>query len=162
MERTVFVRDEMANMAWAVERTVPSAAGAGIDGNAYADEVAGPPPSEPALAEGADIRYRLGIEPPWNWHPFIPVHIPGQSRSVRLQRARLSAGERPIQGVIIDEPSPYFVNEEEVPRSGRLITRGFQRCRWTDGRVVVWLGRRSRTGRGEGASGLVFDHIEAG
>lgn len=161
VERVAFVRDEMANMAWAVERVVPSATGGGTDGNAYAGQIAGPPPVEPPLAEGAEVRYRLGVDPPWNWQPFIPVHLPEENRSVRLQRARLPEGARPIVGAIIDEPAPFYINEEEVPRSGRVTTRGFQRCRWTNGRCVLWLGRRTRTGRGESASGLVFDDIAA-
>jgi hypothetical protein len=35
----------------------------------------------------------------------------------------------------------------------------FQRTRWTDGRVVVWLRVRRQTGRGEGSSGLRFDEL---
>ena len=57
-------------------------------------------------------------------------------------------------------PAAYFINEEEVPRAGRIVTRSFQRVRWLDGRVMLWLGRRTMTGRGEGSSGLEFDVIE--
>ncbi|QMW01403.1 hypothetical protein [Spirosoma foliorum] len=32
-----------------------------------------------------------------------------------------------FKGKILDEPAPYFVNEEEVPQSGKLITRIYQR-----------------------------------
>jgi len=52
---------------------------------------------------------------------------------------------------------PYFVNEEEVPRSGKLVTRSYQHARWLDGRTLTWIGRRVTTGRGEGTSGLAFD-----
>lgn len=34
-----------------------------------------------------------------------------------------------------------------------------QRTRWPDGRVIVWLGARKQTGRGEGSSGLAFDRL---
>ena len=53
----------------------------------------------------------------------------------------------------------YFLHEEEVPRAGVIVTRTFQRARWFDGKVHTWLGRQKETGRGEGASGLVFDQI---
>lgn len=53
----------------------------------------------------------------------------------------------------------YFLHEEEVPRAGVIVTRTFQRARWFDGKVHTWLGRKKETGRGEGASGLVFDQI---
>jgi len=82
-------------------------------------------------------------------------------RSVRLQRARLPTGLPDPLGQIIAEPQPtYFINEEEIPRAGRIVVRTFQRTRWIDGRVVLWLGRRTMTGRGEGSSGLAFDTLE--
>lgn len=166
LEKVVMLRDEMANMAWAVERIVPSAAGPGIDGYAYADAIAGPLPPEPEVAPGAQVRYRLGADIVWNWHPFIPVHIPGSNRSVRLQRARLPHEKppqpsRPIVGRIIAGPTPFFLNEEEVPRAGRVVTREFRRARSKDGAVVLWIGRRTLTGRGEGSSGLVFDDLRS-
>lgn len=165
IEQVVLLRDEMANLVWAVERIVPSAAGAGIDGYAYADAIAGPLPPEPAPAPGSEVRYRLGSDVVWNWHPFIPVHVPGSNRSVRLQRARLphetsAQTSRPIVGRIIAGPTPFFLNEEEVPRAGRVVTREFRRARSKDGAVVLWIGRRTFTGRGEGSSGLVFDDLK--
>src|SRR6266508_1050400 len=165
IEKVILLRDEMANLAWAVERIMPSAAGPGIDGYAYADAIAGPLPPEPEPAPGAQVRYRLGADVVWNWHPFIPVHVPGSNRSVRLQRARLPhetppQPSRPIVGRIIAGPTPFFLNEEEVPRAGRVVTREFRRTRWKDGAVVLWIGRRTLTGRGEGSSGLVFDDLK--
>lgn len=159
IEKVVFLRDEMANMAWAVESIVPSAGGIGIDGERPATENL-PADALQAPAPGAEVRYQLGNEPPTHWFPFIPVHTPGQKRSVRMQRARLPDSDRAIQGQIINEATPYFIEEEEMPRSGRIVTRSFQRCRWMDGRIVQWLGRRVKTGRGEGASGLEFDSVD--
>jgi hypothetical protein len=160
IERVVFLRDEMANMCWAVERIVLSAAGNGVDAEQHALTLRPAPPADPSPAPGATARYRLGTDAPPNWHPFIPVHIPGSIRSVRLQRARLPIGLRNPLGRIIAEPGPYYINEEEIPRAGRIVVRTFQRTRWIDGRVLLWLGRRTLTGRGEGSSGLMFDHLE--
>lgn len=56
-------------------------------------------------------------------------------------------------------PVPYFVHEEEVLRAGTRVFQAYRRTRWTDGRVVVWLGVRRQTGRGEGSSGLRFDEL---
>ena len=53
----------------------------------------------------------------------------------------------------------YFLHEEEVPRAGAIVSRSYQRARWRDGRVIVWLGARKQTGRGEGSSGLAFDRL---
>lgn len=53
----------------------------------------------------------------------------------------------------------YFLHEEEVPRAGVRVSQAYQRTRWTDGRVVVWLGARKRVRRGEGSSGLLLDRL---
>ena len=159
LETVLFLRDEMANMVWAVEKTVPSAAGGGADGYAISrgDEPAvAPAPLHPTIAEA---RYQLGTDVPRNWHPFIPVHVPGSSRSVQLQRARMPGPGRRIYGQILRVPSPYFVNEEEVPRAGKIVSRGFQRARWQGGTTFLWAGRRVTVGRGEGSSGLAFDQV---
>jgi hypothetical protein len=163
IERVVFLRDEMANLVWAAETTVLSAAGLGVDGEHYARSLASVPIPDPPPALGATARYRLGTDAPANWRPFIPVKRPGSQRSIRLQRARLPQGARdPLGKVLVGPglaPEPYFLNEEEVPRGGRIVTRSFQRTRWLHGRVVLWLGRRTLTGRGEGRSGLEFDVV---
>jgi hypothetical protein len=160
LEKVTLLRDEMANLVWAVEARIPAASGAGIDGYHVARETTPIAPAPPPLSEGVKVRYVLGTDAPANWRPFIPVHLPGSSRSVRLQRARLPLGDRPIRGRILDLPSPYYIFEEEVPRSSTIVTRSFQRTRWLDGRVHLWLGRRRLRGRGEGSSGLTFDQVE--
>jgi hypothetical protein len=153
VEQVRFLRDEMANMVWAVEYRVASKLGEPFN-PALAPPV---PPSGPAATAA---RFHLGDSVPANWRPFIPAHLPGSQRSIRLQRARLPDQPALPIGVVLDAPAPYFVAEEEVPRAGRLVTRGFRRARWTDGTTFLWMGRESPIGRGEGSSGLVFDRVE--
>ena len=153
VEQVRFPRDEMANMVWAVEYRVASKLGEPFN-PALASPV---PPPEPAATAA---RFHLGDSVPANWRPFIPAHLPGSQRSIRLQRARLPDQPALPLGVVLDAPAPYFVAEEEVPRAGRLVTRGFRRARWTDGTTFLWIGRHSPIGRGEGSSGLVFDRVE--
>jgi len=153
MEEVHFLRDEMANMVWAVERRVMSRLGEALDPSVVAQAGVAAP------ATMAPTRYQLGTDVPPNWRPFIPTYLPGSTRSIRLQRARLP--DQPLQtaGVILRVAGPYFLAEEEVPRAGRIVDRAFKRARWIDGTTFLWIGRRSTTGRGEGSSGLVFDHI---
>jgi hypothetical protein len=163
LEKVHFLRDEMANMAWAVERVVPSQLGTGINGYAVAARAASQAPSPPPLGPTtAPVRYVLGTDVPYNWIPFVPVHVPGSHRSVQLQRAQMPA----VPGVsrarhtrILDVATPYYINEEEIPRAGKLVTRGYQRARWLNGATLTWIGRRVTSGRGEGSSGLAFDQI---
>jgi hypothetical protein len=54
------------------------------------------------------------------------------------------------------------VEEEEVPRDGIELTRAFNYARDAQGNGRLWIGRRKKTGRGEGSSGLRFDVIRRG
>jgi hypothetical protein len=159
LEEVILLRDEMANMVWGVEATVPSQAGRGVSGTEMARPISEPAPFVP-VGTTAEIRYLLGSTVPENWIPFIPVHLPSSISEIRLQRATLP-GAKPPKGVLLREAQPvYFINEEEVPRSGISVQRSYQRTRWIQGRTYLWIGRRKETGKGEGWSNLRFDQIE--
>ena len=95
MEEVLLVRDEVANMAWGVEKTVPLATGVGRRGqrgrgadsqlSAELDHGGGAPP--PPMA--APVRYQVMNTVPENWIPFIPVHVPNDNRQIQLQRAAM-------------------------------------------------------------------------
>ncbi|MER2552474.1 MAG: hypothetical protein ABTQ28_04320 [Thauera sp.] len=173
-EAVMLVRDEMANMVWAIEKTVPAPEGRGASGadsgretRAFHQSFVPPPvPGPPnAARDEARIRYDLMTEVPEHWIPFVAAP------DGRLQRATmlriLSPQDmdkiRPRTSLLRPSLAPgsggFFVPQEEVPRAGAYVTRSFQRTRWTDGRVLVWIGARKQTGRGEGWSGLSFDRI---
>jgi hypothetical protein len=165
IERVQFLRDETANMVWAVEEVIPDATGGGIDAYVAADKTGVLPP--PIHASPAAIRYLLGKTVPENWIPFLPVQRPGSVQDVTFQRAAMPKMGTPprdvvlAKGVLLNEPElPWFVNEEEIPFSGTSVTRSYQRTRWYDGRTYLWIGRRRETGRGVASSRLLFDQIE--
>ena len=140
--------------------------------------------AEPEENQISMLKYKLSNTVPENWIPFIPIHIGKQNRAIQLQRAampRLFNGAfKPVRArtdimrygmrknersevmPFINEEydiqvSPYYVNEEEVPRSGVIVTSSFQRARWYNGKTFTWLGRQKTVGRGEAASGLNYD-----
>jgi hypothetical protein len=176
IEKVVLARDEISNLVWGVEETIPGITGTGINGfeagkaltSFFAQrESQTPPDREPNQAK---IRYVLGSTVPENWIPFIATRKPGSNREVRLQRAAMPRVTDAIDKSVIrprgrilrvglENNQSYFVNEEEVPRAGAIVTRKFQRARGPNGEVFTWIGRRKETGRGEGASGLAFDRI---
>jgi hypothetical protein len=165
LEQVNYLRDEMANMVWAVEERIPDGTGRGINGHDAADKTGILPP--PIAASPAKIRYLLGTSVPENWIPFLPVHQPGSVQQIRFQRAAMPKLGNPPQeviqakGILLNEvPPPYFIEEEEIPASGTLVRRSYQRTRWYGGRTYVWIGRYRETGRGQGASNLRFDQIE--
>lgn len=158
LERVNFMRDEMANMVWGVENIVPSQTGIGISGYETSQTNITPAPRT-TTDENVKIGYVLGTTVPKNWIPFIAVHAEGSVSEIRLQRARMVGGEPP-RGWILREPkSPYFIEEEEAPRTGVYVDRSWQRARWLGGKTFIWVGRRKTAGRGEGWSQLVFDQI---
>jgi hypothetical protein len=165
LERVQWIRDEMANMVWAIEEIIPDATGVGINGNDAADKTGVLP--APIANSPASIRYVLGTTVPENWIPFLPVQRAGSAQDIAFQRAAMPQMGMPprdivlAKGVLLNEPAlPWFVNEEEISSSGTIVTRTFQRARWYDGRTYVWIGRRRETGNGTGSSNLRFDQIE--
>ena len=159
LERVNFMRDEMANMAWGIESIVPSQTGQGMSGY-EASRAPDATTVRTIVNDDVKIAYVAGTTVPKNWIPFIPVHAEGSTSEIRLQRARLAGGSPP-RGRLLREPkSPYFIEEEEVPRAGAYVERSWQRVRWMRGRTLIWVGRRKTAGRGEGWSHLVFDQIQ--
>lgn len=159
LERVNFLRDEMANLVWAVENTVPSQSGKGVNGNEIAAKER-PPPTFVPVNDKVEIRYVAGTTVPDNWIPFIPVHLEGSDRDIRLQRARLPGAKGALGVIVTEKSAPYYVNEEEVPRAGVSVQRAFQRTRWLNGSTFLWIGRYKEAGKGEGWSNLKFDQIE--
>jgi hypothetical protein len=165
IEQVNYLRDEMANMVWAVEEIIPDATSKGINGYDAAEKIGIEPP--PIAASTASIRYVLGTTVPENWIPFLPVHQAGSNQSIQFRRAvmpKLGVPPKDVikpKGVLLAEvKSPYYINEEEIPSAGTLVRRSYQRARWYNGRTYVWIGRCRETGRGEGSSELRFDQIE--
>lgn len=161
IEEVIFARDEMANLVWAVEKTVPDATGKGIATRFLLDE----PPAPPPFADPkASARYTLGTTVPENWVPFLPVHIPGSITDIRFQRGTMPAtgGPEPRRrSTILQEvPAEFYIAEEEIPVSGLLISRRVQRTRWYDGRTYLWIGRAREIGWGGANSYLRFDKID--
>jgi len=157
LEQVNFLRDEMANMVWAVEKVVPSQAGKGVSGDEMAmkEEII---PSTPATA--ASVRYVLGTTVPDNWIPFIPVHIEGSNSEVRLQRAKMPGSKGPLCTILNEKPAPYYIDEEIISRSGIQVSISAQRARWYNGKTYLWFGRKKEANKGEGYGNLMFDQIK--
>jgi hypothetical protein len=165
LEEVRFVRDEQANLVWAVEATTEDGTGRPWPGR---ERALGVPASAPPPATGAPLRYLLATPVPVNWIPFVPVQTDAARRSVALERAAM---QRLVDGALqavlpagrILNPSGladlgvYRVQEEEVPRSGTRVLRADRRTRWTGGSTHLWTSRRRRAGEGEASSGLRYD-----
>ncbi len=174
----------MANMVWAIEKTLSGLDGKSHSGDTSAREtraffeqrVAASSTSStaPLFENGAKIRYDIMSTVPENWIPFIPVRAQGNQRAIQLQRGAISRNINgdpnppvPVQprtfllrfGLDGTAYWPYLLAEEEVPRSGTIVNTRYRRTRWMDGSVLIWKAAGKETGRGEGSSGLGFDRL---
>ena len=152
LEDVQLMRDEAANLAWAVESRVESAAGRAVDLAARL-----PPPAAPVAVAADRWRFALATGAPQNWVPLVPIRL-GAGGAIALQRGRIatSAGAR---GRVLLPEHRLVIHEEEIPAAGVRVVRRFQSARGADGRLHVWVGRRKGPGRGAGQSGLAFDVI---
>ena len=84
------MRDEMANLAWAIERTIESPIEQAIRRDALVAASAGTPPTAATPGDpNAPPRYLLASTVPPNWIPLLPVQLadPASGRVVsRLRR----------------------------------------------------------------------------
>jgi hypothetical protein len=165
IEEALFLRDEMANVAWAVERLVEGPADRPLNRfESYLERQRRREqgsPIQPATASDA-LRYRLATEIPDYWVPLLPVRT---EQGLRLRRGAVLDTEgspEPVQsmGRILESGQELSLFEEEVPREGVRVTRNYQFTRWIDGSSHLWLGRRKGVGRGEGSSGARFDSLD--
>src|SRR5262249_22111833 len=153
----------MANLAWAIERTVESP----IEQAAQRYEAQEPE----TVPVGIDMpRYLLASQVPRNWIPLLPVQVAnplqpntaGQflsrlKRGAMLQADGTATTVQSEVGEVLRSVANLLLYDEEVPREGVRITRQRRLARWSDGSTWLWTGFRNQIGRGEGASALRFD-----
>lgn len=160
IEELLLLRDEMANLGWAVERVVEG--GDGRPRNRafeYASSVSAAAQESPDSP--APLIYRLQTEVPDHWIPLVPTKsASGETVLTRGTLLMQDGSRRPITALgRLLEPtvSPWSLHQEEVPRAGLRIARIPATARWTNGTAMAWIARRIGPGGGEGSSGLSFD-----
>ena len=180
LEEVKFIRDEMANMVWAVEQTVPDGIGGHIEGASAAvgmeqwlRTLANVPTATPIpdLPVKADYTYSIGNTVPPHWIPFIPFRPIATNPDMVLRRAAMP---RILEGVdeatrirprtalvrnssFLEQNQRLDIQEEEIPVTGVTLRTYWRRTRWVDGTIVTWLAREKRLGKMSEASGLQFD-----
>ncbi|WP_141397176.1 hypothetical protein [Mobilicoccus massiliensis] len=154
IEEVALLRDEVANLAWAVETVVPGRSG---DGRRRDGESPSRRPRTPDDIEPGDLWYELAGTVPAHWIPLVPVRLaPGQ---VALRKgAMLDAAGEPVHpaGELLT-PTPLTFPMEEIPREGVTVRTVPVLSRRRNGSYARWTGHRVNVGRGEGASAFVSD-----
>ena len=182
-EDVMLIRDEVANMVWGVERPCPlrerrdqrRASRPRGRLRAFYEAQLGAAPAPARLAIGADplpghehrageldpvhpraCRRRQPRDPAAARRHAADPRRRSRTRRSRCSRARCCCARASTTHAAADRTS---CTRRRCRAPARALLQAFERTRWTDGRVYVWLRVRRQTGRGEGSSGLAFDEI---
>jgi hypothetical protein len=152
LEQVGLTRDELANLAWAVQHRYTDDGGERVERQdrwLRRQPEPAPPPPLPA--------YGVQTVVPDYWFPLVPEAV--RPSVIRFRLAGLEApgvASRP-EGRLL--PSGLWVHEEEVPRDGVRVVRRPVLARWYDGSWHAWVRREKAPGTGESSSGLAFDTV---
>lgn len=155
IEDVLFLRDEMANLAWAVERSVQGPSGSARDRSRERGPT--PPPGRGPVA-AAQLDYRLQSSVPVRWIPLLPRS--SGHRAIDLIQGRMPGPDGTVAeplGRTLNRADLRTIKDAEVPREGVSVRRQHSMTRRADGSYLRWITRRVGVGRGEGASRLMFD-----
>jgi len=164
LEDVLFMRDEMANLAWAIERSIESP----LEQPMQRIERTAAPADAPVAADSPP-RYLLASTVPGYWIPLLPVQAHDANGKVisRLRRGAVLQPDGSQQvhtalSEVLKASGELLLYDEEVPREGQHVNRLRVVARWIDGSTWLWTAFRKQVGRGEGSSGLVFDRLKEG
>jgi hypothetical protein len=151
LEALHLLRDEQANIAWAVEAIVPHPLGEGR-----------PSPTRNeagASADAAELTWTLApADAPRSWFPLLPVA--GAVERLRLGVQWTHRDARPFGRLAGELVSDARLRGEEVPAEGAQVVRRWQSSRAADGSLHVWIGRNKLPRQEETARGTRFDTVE--
>ena len=149
LEEVHFLSDEVANVAWAVERLTPHPLG-------YSREA--PPQSLAAgVATPPGLTWTLTPPPPpGNWFPLLPVTLGRLALGVLWN----APGQQAAGRVLADLRTPRLLHQEEVPPEGVQVVRRWQSARAIDGSPHFWIGRSKTPRRTEIPPAVRFDVVE--
>ena len=120
LEEVLYLRDETANMAWAVERTVQGPSG---DPRNRRDE-GYPPAFEPGVDPAAELDYLLQTDVPEWWIPFLPYST-GYATIALAKGVMTRADDSPVEplGLLLRPGESLGIRDEEIPREGARVRR---------------------------------------
>ena len=113
LEHTVLARDEMANLAWAIEKTVQGVSGEPLDRGMEAQSLAFQQQIHfDQLPDSPQLLYRLATPVPANWIPLLPVRKQGLNLTdpleIQLERAGMKRFYPEATGNVIGRVDPAY------------------------------------------------------
>jgi hypothetical protein len=166
IEDVRLLRDEDANLVWAVEFAYTDEASGALIRNGDGERIAGTT-GQLQIPNGYDGIYRLQSETPAHWIPYLPRSVGSGNGApdgeFYLRRGRtieeLPTGHTQYKGKIVAES--MRLNDEAAATVGVRIRRIKRYTRGTDGSALHWIARsRDATDRSVSPSGLTFDYVD--
>ncbi len=136
LEEVHLLRDETADMAWAVERITEGPLGDPVTGTPAPPPVT--PPSVPA-----DLAYQLMSPLPANWFPLLPT-----ADGLALVAGTVEGSDQVPASRLLQRLSAagFQLPQHEISRSGLRLDRVTSRTRTPDGDARLWVARRRHIG----------------
>jgi len=158
LEDIVILRDEEANLVWAVERRYIGPDGEPVLNGDRTDTPAAP--DSPA-GDGRP-RYRFRAAPTRYWIPYVPRTIGATGGDTYLRRGRTDETATVLapqyHTKVVGES--WRLREEEIPRSGVRVRRLRRFARGSDGVGVPWVARSREAAPRLPTPGLRFDFLQ--
>jgi len=152
LEHVILARDELANLAWAVQHTYTDERGELVDRRDQWLRTA------PAPIPAGDLpAYAVQTVVPDYWFPLTPEQVAPSIIQFRLTQLTGPGSLARPEGRLITDG--LWVHEEEVPRDAVAVSRRPVLSRWFDGSWHRWTRREKTPGTGPSSSGLAFDTV---
>jgi hypothetical protein len=163
-EEVILIRDDTADLGWAVEHIILGADDRPLDRySAAAQQTPVTTPTPPA-DDGSTVQYQLETDVPVYCFPLVadPSGLP-QLDLQELSRVGADGQDQsvPPLGELLSplETEPLF--DQELPAEGTTIHRRRYLTRGYDGEPLLWTGRDRVTGGDYGTVPLAFDQVIA-
>ena len=161
VEEVVLIRDDTADIGWAVEHTILGADDRPLDRYSAAAQQTPVTTRRPA-DDGSTVQYVLETDVPVYCFPLVadPSGQP-QLDLQEVNRVGADGQDQPVpplgQLLPLLEAQPLF--DQELPAEGTTIRRRRYLTRGYDGEPLLWTGRERVTGGQYGSVPLAFDQV---
>jgi hypothetical protein len=165
LEEVLFVRDEVANQAWAVELAYQDPdTGTRVDRrDEEAVRLPAPAPPLPDAAMGPP-RYQLRSTLAAHWIPYVPRRLSlddPDNAQIYFRRGRTlpeASHAQPQHRTRLVAES-WRLLEETLPRTGLRVQRLWRFARHSDGTPLFWVARRKDAHPHEHSAGIEQDYL---
>ena len=162
IEEVILVRDDTADLGWAVEHTVLGDDGRPFDRYAATMQAGSGAPAAPPADDGSTVRYLLETDVPVFCFPLAP-DPGGQPVLTLLILRRIGADGQPYDvepvGQLLTALQGQSLFDQELPLVGTTVRRRRYLVRGFDGEILLWTGRERLVGGRYGTVPLTFDQV---